>query len=171
MRPSAIRRTAPCAASSLSERANRWAKRSAGSPVIRKLMTVLLGNFEPPLERDPRRLSFRFLLSNSSTPPPSAAQCAARLGVRTALDYDRSKRATLAIGTATCGRSDGHTAREECRRGRDDGRAAARTAECRPVRTRRHDRECWSERRTPESADLVLDLRGHILLPGLINCH
>src|SRR6478609_3555444 len=88
MRPSAIRRTAPCAASSLSERANRWAKRSAGSPVIRKLMTVLLGNFEPPLERDPRRLSFRFLLSNSSTSPPSAAQCAARLGVRTALDYD-----------------------------------------------------------------------------------
>jgi hypothetical protein len=35
-------------------------------------MTILLGNSEPPLERDPRRLSFRFLLSNSPNPLPAA---------------------------------------------------------------------------------------------------
>jgi hypothetical protein len=35
-------------------------------------MTILLGNSEPPLERDPRRLSFRFLLSNSPNPFPAA---------------------------------------------------------------------------------------------------
>jgi hypothetical protein len=35
-------------------------------------MTILLGNFEPPLERGPRRLSFRFLLSNLPNPFPAA---------------------------------------------------------------------------------------------------
>jgi hypothetical protein len=54
--------------------------------VIRKLMTILLGNFEPPLERDPRRLSFRFLLSNSPIPFPAAAQGPGCLGMRAALD-------------------------------------------------------------------------------------
>jgi hypothetical protein len=34
-------------------------------------MTILLGNLEPPLERDPRRLSFRFLLSNFTNSAPS----------------------------------------------------------------------------------------------------
>jgi hypothetical protein len=42
--------------------------------------------FEPPLERDPRRLSFRFLLSNSPIPFPAATQGPGCLGVRTALD-------------------------------------------------------------------------------------
>jgi hypothetical protein len=49
-------------------------------------MTILLGNFELPLERDPRRLSFRFLLSNSPVPFPAATQGPGCLGARTALD-------------------------------------------------------------------------------------
>jgi hypothetical protein len=49
-------------------------------------MTILLGNLEPPLERDRRRLSFRFLLSNSPIPLPAATQGLGCLGARTALD-------------------------------------------------------------------------------------
>src|SRR6187431_2143305 len=39
--PSALRRTAPCAASSSSDIANRRSKFSAGRPVMRKLMVIL----------------------------------------------------------------------------------------------------------------------------------
>jgi hypothetical protein len=49
-------------------------------------MTILLGDFEPPLERDRRRQSFRFLPSNSAIPFPAATHGPGCLGVGTALD-------------------------------------------------------------------------------------
>jgi len=135
-------------------------------------MTVLLGNFEPPLERDPRRLSFRFLLSNSSTSPPSAAQCAARLGVRTALDYDLGangrpspsgrRRAGDQMGTLLAKNADVVVTMDGQRRELRNAGLFARDGMIENV---------GPTAELPESADLVLDLRGHILLPGLINCH
>ena len=108
----------------LVERANRWAKRSAGSPVIRKLMTVLLGDFE------------------------------LAIGARSALPVVPVL--AFEFANSVSGRE----------RGRDDGRAAARTAERRPVRTRRHDREGRSDRRAAGERDLVLDLRGISCFPA-----
>jgi len=53
--------------------------------VIRKLMIIPPEQFEPPLERDPRVLSFRFLLSNSPVPRHGATRSPARPCVCNAL--------------------------------------------------------------------------------------
>jgi len=63
-------------------------------------MVIPPEQFEPPLERDPRVLSFRFLLSNSPAPRHGATRCPAALAPATLSSALAEKAAPVAAVTA-----------------------------------------------------------------------